>query len=468
MMIKRWWGAAFSDDVFRRLLRNVTYLFSAHVLVAVIGLLTLAVLARALGPAGLGVIALIEAYIRTVDRIFRFEPWQAVVRYGAIALENGREDDFRRLTKFATLFDLFGASLGALAALGAAKYAASWLGLDDDQTRMAMWFSATLAFSLSSTPTAILRLFDKFGLIAKMSAGLACTRLFLMVLVWQLGGGLWSFVIVLMLYQIAEQLTPLALAWRELRRQGYVGVWRTPLRGLLAENPGLPRFVWNSNINVMARTSTNRFDTLILGALLDPAAVGLYQLAKRTGLAALRLGRPIQQAVYPDVARLWARGEVARFRSIVLRVNGVMGALGAVAFVVIVPSVDILVRLAFGSEFAAAAPLIIVQVLAVMLFLAGNTFNPALLSIGADRSLIRVTLTATIVFFAAFVPFVHQFGLVGASLSHVAFNFTWLVGCLSVFLYRTRPAIPAMANPGKPCGEDQVDETPPPGRGDGP
>jgi len=444
-MINRLWGAAFGDDILKRLLRNVTYLFSAHALVALIGLLTLAVLARALGPAGLGVIALIEAYIRTVDRIFRFEPWQAVVRYGAIALENGREDEFRRLIKSATLFDLFGASIGALAALGAAKYAASWLGLDHEQTRMAMWFSATLFFGLSSTPTAILRLFDKFGLIAKMSAGLACTRLLLVLLAWQLGGDLWSFVVILILYQIAEHLTPLVLAWRELRRQGHTGVWRTPLRGLLGGTPELPRFVWNSNINVMARMSTNRLDTLILGALLDPAAAGLYQVAKRTGLAALRLGRPIQQAVYPDVARLWARGEVARFRRIVLRVNGVMGALGAVAFVIVIPTADILVRLAFGSAFAEAAPLVIVQVLAVMLFLGGNTLNPALLSIGADRSLIRVTLAATLVFFAAFAPLVNLFGPIGANLSHVLFNLTWLAGCLGVFLHQTRPGIPAVA-----------------------
>lgn len=453
-MVKRWWRAAFGDDLLKRLLRNVAYLFSAHALVALIGLLTLTVLARALGPAGLGVIALIEAYIRTVDRICRFEPWQAVVRYGAIALENGREEEFRRLIKSATLFDLFGAGLGTLVAVGAANLAASWLGFDGEQTRMAIWFSATLAFSLSSTPTAILRLFDKFGLIAKMSAGLACTRLFLTVLAWQLGGDLWTFVVILMLYQVTEHLTPLVLAWRELRRQGHTGVWRTPLQGLLTENPGIPRFVWNSNVNVMARMSTQRFDTLLLGALLDPAAAGLYQLAKRTGLAALRLGRPIQQAVYPDVARLWARGEVARFRRVVLRVNGVMAALGAAAFIVFVPSADFLVHFVFGSDFAAAAPLMTVQVLAVVLFLAGNTLNPALLSIGADRSLTRITLAATAAFFAAFAPFVYVFGLVGANMSHVLFNLIWLLGCLTVFLVQTRPASPGTAVPSELRAED--------------
>jgi len=430
---------AFADDVLKRLLRNVTYLFSANMLVALFGLLTLAVMARALGATGLGVIALIQAYTQSIDRLLRFEPWQAVVRYGAAALEDGREDEFRRLIKFSTLFDLFGASLATLVAIVGAGFAAFWLGFDEEQARMATWFSATLIFSLSSTPIAVLRLFDKFDLIAMLTVGIAAIRFLLAVLAWQFGGDLWSFIIILMLFQMVQHLMPLVFAWRELRRQRRHDVWRLPLCGVLAENSGIRRFIWNSNINVIARTSTQRFDTLILGAILDPAAAGLYQLAKRTGLAALRLGRPIQQAVYPDVARLWARGEVLRFRRIVLGVNGVMGVAGAVAFIVVVFGADPLVRLAFGEDFAAAAPLVTVQVLAVTLFLAGNTFNPALLSMGADRNLIGITLAATVVFFALFVPLVSLFGPIGGNMSHVLFNLTWLLGCLVVFLRCTRP-----------------------------
>ncbi len=448
-MIRRWGRAALADDVLRRLFRNVAYLFSANMVVALIGFLTLTVMARALGPAGLGVIALIEAYTRSVDRLLRFEPWQAVVRYGASALENDRRQALGRLIKCATLFDMFGAGLAAVVAVCGAELATSWFEFDADQTEMAIWFSAALLFNISSTPTAILRLFNRFDLLAKLSVGFAVFRLLLAVGAWQLGGDLWYFIVILMVSQVMQQLTLFCFAWRELGRQGFKDVWKQPRQGLLAENLGLPEFVWNSNINVIARSTTQRFDTLILGAILDPAAAGLYQLAKRTALAVLRLGRPIQQAVYPDVARLWARGEVSRFRRVVLRVNGVMGAIGAAGFVVAALGMDFFIHVAFGEAFAAAAPLVTVQVLAVALFLAGNTLNPALLSMGADRHLLVVTLTATFAFFAAFVPLVHLFGPAGANMCHVLFSLFWLLGCLMIFLRRTRPAAdPASSLPG--------------------
>ena len=438
-MIREFWKKTSSDDVLRRLVHNLTYLFSANMIVAGLGMLTLVVMARSLGPTGLGILALIEAYARSVDRVLRFEPWQTLVRYGTNALEKGDDTEFRRLVKYSTLFDLGGAALAASVALIGLFFVANWFDLGDESQTMAMVFAATMYFALSSTPTAILRIFDKFRLLSKLAVVIATIRLLMAVTVWQLGGGLWGFVIILVIHQLLEQLLPLIFAWRELRIQGQSHVWHLPFQGLLKYNQGLLKFLLNVNINVIARTSTQRFDVLILGALLGPAAVGLYQLAKRIGVAAQRLGRPLQQAVYPDIARLWARGEVSRFRWIVLRVNLIMGSVALIAFVILAANMEFIVRLAFGDAFVPSVPIVIVQVLATTILLTGNTMNPALMSMGEDHRLVRITLVATAVFFIAFAPLVLTFGPIGASIGHVLFNTLWLAGCLWVFLARTHP-----------------------------
>ena len=448
-MIRKFWKQTSGDDVLRRLARNLTYLFSANMIVAGLGMLTLVVMARSLGPTGLGVLALIEAYARSVDRIFRFESWQTLVRYGTHALEHGDETEFRRLVKFSTLFDVGGAALAASLALIGLFFVAGWFDLEDERQTMAMIFAASLYLGLSSTPTAVLRVFDRFQLLSKIAVAAATARLLMAVTAWQLGGGLWAFLIVLVISQLLEQLLPLTFAWRELRLQGHSHVWKLPFEGLLDHNPGILKFLLNVNINVIARTSTQRFDVLLLGALLGPAAVGLFQLAKRVGIAAQRLGRPIQQAVYPDIARLWVRGEVSRFRWIILRVNLVMGSLALIVFVILAMNMEFIVRLAFGEAFVPAVPIVIVQVLATTILLSGITMNPAMMSMGEDHKLVRITLAATAVFFAAFAPLVLNFGAIGASIGHVLFNTLWLGGCLWAFLVRTHPRHhPAPVEPG--------------------
>ncbi len=436
-----------NDDVLKRLAHNLAYLFSANMIVAGLGMLTLVVMARSLGPTGLGILALIEAYARSVDRVFRFEPWQTLVRYGTVALENENKTEFRRLVKYSTLFDMAGGALSASVALVGLYFVSDWFDLENESRTMAMIFAVTLYFALSSTPTAVLRIFDKFQLLSKIAVALASIRLLMALTVWQMGGSLWEFLIVLVIHQLLEQLLPLFFAWRELHNRGHRKIWSLSFDGLLSRNAGLLKFLWNVNINVIARTSTQRFDTLLLGVLLGPAAVGLFQLAKRVGIAAQRLGRPLQQAVYPDMARLWARGEVSRFRWIILRVNLIMGSTAFVAFVILSFNMEAIVHLAFGEEFVPAVPIVIVQVLATTIFLTGNTMGPALMSMGEDHKLVRMTLLSTTAFFVAFAPLVLAFGAIGASIGHVLFNVLWLSGCLWIFLIRTqRSNQPALAD----------------------
>ena len=61
--------------------------------------------------------ALIEAYARVVDRLIRVEPWQALIKYGADALEGDRPEDFRSLLKFGVLVDIGGAAGSAVVAV---------------------------------------------------------------------------------------------------------------------------------------------------------------------------------------------------------------------------------------------------------------------------------------------------------------------------------------------------------------
>jgi O-antigen/teichoic acid export membrane protein len=432
--VKQWWASQFSDSALRRIVRNLSYLFSANVIVAGIGLLTLSITAHALGPMGLGIIALAEAYVLLIDQCVRLEPWQAVIRYGSIALEKKREVEFKRLVKLATLFDIFGGVLASLVAVAGCLLFGRLLGFDASQQNVTVFYALTLMLSVSSTPLGLLRLFDLFDVTAKLSVFLAICRLILSSVAWALAGGVWTFIVIMAIYQVFENLTPFALAWRELRRRGHRRIWATPLAGVLLENSGIVRFIVNTNLNALTRLITQRVDTLIVGATLGTSAAGFYQLARRVGMAAVRLGRPLQQAVYPDLAKIWARGERQRFRRLVVWANVTLTTVSLVGVVVAALMMGFIVKIAFGESFLPVVPLINIQLCAVALFLSGNTLGPALLSMGADKALLFVTIAASITFFAIIVPLLHLFGAQGAVISQVVFNLVLLIGSWILFL----------------------------------
>jgi O-antigen/teichoic acid export membrane protein len=73
-------------SIARRIGRNVGIVVTGNAAAAGFGLITLALNARALGTAGLGILALIMTIATIVDRIAAFQTWQPLVKLGADAL----------------------------------------------------------------------------------------------------------------------------------------------------------------------------------------------------------------------------------------------------------------------------------------------------------------------------------------------------------------------------------------------
>lgn len=420
-MLKAW----SRDEIFQRMLKNLSYLLGGTATGSLCNLATLALTARALGPELLGILALIQAYTRLVDRA-RLECWQALIKYGADALENERFDEFRSLLKFGLLVDVCGALVAALIAAAAVCVAGSWLGWATETTQMASLFSVVILFRVTSMPTAVLRLFNRFAVFAWQEVATAALRLLLVAVAVFTDAGLWAFVLLTMATQIFSSLILIVAGWRLLLREGYGDILVSSCKGITQRCPGIWGFIWSLNVGNLAQKSTRELDTLIVGGVVDPAAAGLYHVAKRLGEFMILAGVPIQQVVYPDVARMWARAEAARFRKMVTQINLSVGALSAGCMVVVAFNAELLIRLTVGEPFVSAAGLLVLQMLGVTLFLFGVALRPALFSMGLQMRFLQIVTLSTICFYATLLLAVPAFGVYGAPLAHIVYNAVWL------------------------------------------
>lgn len=394
------------------------------------GVLTLLVVARALGPAALGVLALVETYVRLADRLLRLEPWQAFIKYGIGALEAEDKDRFRRLVKLSMAIDVAGGCLAGVVAIALAHLIAPWIGLTNPEApRLLIFLSLGLFFSLRPTAIGVLRSFDRFDILAKADMFSALVRLVLSVLAWASGLGLFGFLAILLVQSLLDGLLAFSLSMRELKRRGYHGVLNSHARGALSENPGFLSFLWNSNFNVMLRQLSNRLDIVLLGGLVDVTAVGYYQIGKRVMNSAIKLVGPFRQAIYPEMARLWGNARYQSFVKVIVTICLSVLAAGLLLALPAMANMDRLIALVFGAEFAEAAPVMNILLVSAIIFTSGVALNPALLSMSQDRKLVRITMLATLAYLGSFVPLVWLFGVEGAASSNLMFNIVWTIGC---------------------------------------
>ncbi len=439
----RRWGAL--DTLARRILRNIGVIVGGDAGASALGLVSLALTARTLGPELLGVLVMIEAYALLIARWIRPETWQALIKYGADALATDDRDSLRRLFKLGVLIDLGGGFLAMIVAFAGLQIADSWFDWDENVIDLARIYCIVLMLELTSTPTAVLRLFDRFEVFAYSQIAAAALRLLLVALAWWLGGGLLVFVLIAMAVSVMIPALMIHAAVGELKRRGYHGIAAIPLDGVTRQYPRLWRFLLSTNLSLLLRKTVETTDVLIVGALLGPAVSGGLHIAKRLSMVILKMGKPIRQVIYPDMSKLWAGGEIQRFRKVVGWTNLIGGSAALVVLGAIALVPDLVLRLFAGEAFADLAGLLLVQMLSVVIVMFGLALRPALYSMEQDWALLKAALLATAAFFLTFFALMPWTGAMAASFGHCAFNLVWLGICLHAFRSGVAATAPAKA-----------------------
>jgi O-antigen/teichoic acid export membrane protein len=423
-MILRRSSSAEDKKVTARLARNIGWVFSAQIISGICGLIAMAASARALGAEGIAVVALVEAYMRLSALFVHLEPWQAVIRYGSEALEKGDTKRLRTLIGFSTAVDVTLGVAAALVGFALVGVAAPLLGLENE-TRLLQLAALSLAVSLRPTGIALLRLFDRFDTLARVDAATAVARALLSVLVAALGGGPAAFVAIVIALSLADGSLAYVMGRRIMADRLSSERGGSPLQAL-RDNPGLLRVFGTSNASVILRQATQRLDVILLATLVTPEAVGFYHIARRTSQAALKLGSPLSQAIFPELARFAAASDHGRLSKLLFGVSGLFVLLLSVVLIPVLVWIEPLVVLAFTESFRDAALVVALQLTASTVLLAGVAVVPAMISLDKDVHLVVLRLAVTVLFFAVFWPMSTQFGAEGAAATHLICNLIWL------------------------------------------
>ena len=442
------------DEASLRLrLASISHLLTGNLLGTVVGMLGFLVTARALGVTDYGVLALTYSYTRAVGLLVGFQSWQPLIKYGA-GLEGPEHlDDYRSLLKFGLVVDVSAALLSYLVAVGFAVLFGPLVGIGENTIEQVIIYSTVLLFQINGLPTAIFRLAGRFRLVAYGSVVGAAVRLVLCVAGLLAGSGLLYFVVAWTLSQVIGSVVVLALALLEIRRQGMRGLISAPLRGVTKRFKGLLSFTMGSNVELTVRSSASEFDTLLVGAFASPADAGLYHIAKRLGRLVLQVGVQVQAVLYPDVARLWAKGDLTMFRRAVLQTEIMLAAFGLVLVVCTTFAIQPVLDLMVGAEFKGAGPLAIVQMIAVAVTLSGSALRTALLATGRQLSVLKTVVVSTLMFHATALTMIPLIGAMGANIANVVMGIVGLAGLMRV--YHTAVGAPLQSAPAPVCLDNE-------------
>ena len=398
-----------------RIYANLAKLLGGKAASAVLSLGYMVIATRALGPLDYGILVLVHTFAMTVGGIVEFPGWHAIVRYGAQALAEDDHPRMMRLLRFAALVEGAGGIASILAAAILAPIIGPALGWSPTAIAFALPYSFAVLASIRATPAGYLQLLGRFDLLGLHNLVSPIVRLFGAALAAWFHLGLKSFLVAWLIAALAEWAVMWVLGIVAMRRTLRDAVLLGSVRGAVAENPGLWRFMLAANADVTLTELAARIAPLFVGWIMGPVAAGLYAVAQRATVVIQQPAQIMGQAAYAELARLVANGgSGAALRGALLRCAGV-------ALMVATPV--LLILAAFGREvavalgghaFAGAAGLILLLAIARTAWLIAPPASSTLTALGRPTLSVAANLAINLGLLPLLPLMMLLFGLAGA------------------------------------------------------
>lgn len=406
------------DSPLARILQNTAWLLGGKGVGAILSLAYLAIVTRTLGPSGFGQFALVLSTAQAIGTIVSFESWQVIVKYGQDHMLKGDHDRLGRLFGFCIAIDAVGALTGCVIAAVVAALLGPRFGWTQEISVQAVAYCAVILLTIRSTPTGILRLFDRFDAGAVAETMIPIGRMVGALIAWLIAPGITTFLIAWAAAELVCAITYWSLALRTARSR--IGTWR-PRQILQArrENAGIMSFLTATNLSTTVSSLSRQLSVLLVGFFVGATGAGLYRLAHQLSMSLTKISGLLSRAIFAELAKVHAGQSSTDLWKLFRRTNSLAIIAGAIIIMLIVVLGKPLLLLMAGPEFLGAYPLLLLLGIAASIEVIGVSFEPLLMATGHPRSIVAIRSINALLLLTALAILLPRLGAAGAAISNL-------------------------------------------------
>ncbi|PJG47439.1 polysaccharide biosynthesis protein [Sphingobium sp. LB126] len=411
-------GSGGAQEGFARILANTGWLLGGKGVGAVLSLAYLAIVTRTLGVADFGRFALVLSAANVIKTLVSFDSWQIVVRYGQPHLASGNGDALNRVLRFCILIDLGSAAAGGLIAAFIILAFGSLMDLSAGMGWQAWIFCMVMMITIRSSPTGVLRLFDRFDSGAFAETMIPVGRMIGALLAWVLMPNVTGFLIA---WGVAELLCAVSYWWLAIRVGGdSLGGWRAgKAMDARTENPGIVGFLTATNLQTTLSSVGQQVAVLVVGLFVGPAGAGLYRLANQLANSLTKISSLLSRSIFVELSRTHGSHGHEALGMLFRRTNRLALIAGAVIIVLILTIGHPLLGLIAGKAFLPGYPLLVLLGISACIDLIGVSYRPLLMATDRATLSLRITLVSTAMLLGMQAALLPLYGTIGAAAANV-------------------------------------------------
>ena len=405
-----------NDNFWKNLFKNSFWAFFGDASASAITFIISIILIKIIGSESYGILILAQSYMNIMDVIINIQSWRSTIQYGQKALVDGNDNELHSYVKLGCIMDISTAILCFIISILLPNLIGGLLHWSNEMILCSEIFAITIISHFAGTPTAILRLFNKYNLVALSKTLAAIFKITAIVAYYLITKNLnlVSSTIIFMLTDFIGNILLVIFAFYNYSKKYKISdiiKAKMPkdaksfisytLWGTLAEIVDLP---------------VQTIDVFIV-SVLGNATVAIYKIFKQIIGIISKVTGPIQQSILPQFSELSAKGNEKRGFEVVIKIHKtILKYTLPISILVGVTSYFWLGKL-YDMTYANYWYILFIYLMIQTYALSYTTIHPFFITLGNMRINAIIEFTANIAYLIISYILVRAMGLLGITIA---------------------------------------------------
>lgn len=405
-----------NDNFWKNLFKNSFWAFFGDASASAITFIISIILIKIIGSESYGILILAQSYMNIMDVIINIQSWRSTIQYGQKALVDGNDNELHSYVKLGCIMDISTAILCFIISILLPNLIGGLLHWSNEMILCSEIFAITIISHFAGTPTAILRLFNKYNLVA-LSKTLAAIFKITSIVAYYLitkNLNLVSSTIIFMLTDFIGNILLVIFAFYNYSKKYKIS---DIIKAKMPKDAKsfISYTLWGT-LSEIVDLPVQTIDVFIV-SVLGNATVAIYKIFKQIIGIISKVTGPIQQSILPQFSELSAKGNEQRGFEVVIKIHKtILKYTLPISILVGVTSYFWLGKL-YDMTYANYWYILFIYLMIQTYALSYTTIHPFFITLGNMRINAIIEFTANIAYLIVSYILVRAMGLLGITIA---------------------------------------------------
>ena len=405
-----------NDNFWKNLFKNSFWAFFGDASASAITFIISIILIKIIGSDSYGILILAQSYMNIMDVIINIQSWRSTIQYGQKALVDGNDNELHSYVKLGCIMDISTAILCFIISILLPNLIGGLLHWSNEMILCSEIFTITIISHFAGTPTAILRLFNKYNLVALSKTLAAIFKITAIVAYYLITKNLnlVSSTIIFMLTDFIGNILLVIFAFYNYSKKYKIS---DIIKAKMPKDAKsfISYTLWGT-LSEIVDLPVQTIDVFIV-SVLGNATVAIYKIFKQIIGIISKVTGPIQQSILPQFSELSAKGNEKRGFEVVIKIHKtILKYTLPISILVGVTSYFWLGKL-YDMTYANYWYILFIYLMIQTYALSYTTIHPFFITLGNMRINAIIEFTANIVYLIVSYILVRAMGLLGITIA---------------------------------------------------